>query len=107
MQVDATTVTVNGRTYHRPDRPLIVVCVDGCEPAYLDEAITAGATPFIAGVRASGTYRLADCVLPSFTNPNNVSIVTGAPPSVGGSTRAQPRASANTPIARRRDERMR
>src|SRR3972149_1989193 len=31
-----------------------------------------------------GTTRLADCVVPSFTNPNNLSIVTGAPPSVHG-----------------------
>ena len=27
---------------------------------------------------------MADCVVPSFTNPNNISIVTGAPPSVHG-----------------------
>jgi phosphonoacetate hydrolase len=27
---------------------------------------------------------VADCVVPSFTNPNNLSIVTGAPPSVHG-----------------------
>jgi phosphonoacetate hydrolase len=84
VQVDATAVTVNGRSYRRPDRPLIVVCVDGCEPAYLDEAIAAGVTPFLAGVRSTGTYRIADCVMPSFTNPNNLSIVTGAPPSVHG-----------------------
>jgi phosphonoacetate hydrolase len=83
-QMNTTAITVNGRSYRRPTRPLVVVCVDGCEPAYLDEAIAAGVMPFIAGVRASGTYRLADCVIPSFTNPNNLSIVTGAPPAVHG-----------------------
>ena len=31
-----------------------------------------------------GTALVADCVVPSFTNPNNLSIVTGAPPSVHG-----------------------
>ena len=31
-----------------------------------------------------GTPLLGDCVVPSFTNPNNLSIVTGAPPSVHG-----------------------
>jgi phosphonoacetate hydrolase len=77
-------VTVNGRSYRLPERPLVVVCVDGCEPAYLDDAIAAGATPYLARVRATGTWRLADCVMPSFTNPNNLSIVTGAPPSVHG-----------------------
>jgi phosphonoacetate hydrolase len=80
----SASITVNGRSYQRPVRPVVVVCVDGCEPAYLDEAIGAGVMPFMAGVRAAGTYRIADCVMPSFTNPNNLSIVTGAPPSVHG-----------------------
>ena len=31
---------------------------------------------------AQGTALLADSVVPSFTNPNNLSIVTGVPPSV-------------------------
>jgi phosphonoacetate hydrolase len=81
---DTSAISVNGRTYRRPTRPLVVVCVDGCEPAYLDEAIAAGVMPFLGGVRTSGTYRLADGVMPSFTNPNNLSIVTGAPPAVHG-----------------------
>jgi phosphonoacetate hydrolase len=84
VSLDAAAITVNGRNYRRPDRPLVVVCVDGCEPAYLEEAIAAGMMPFMAGVRAAGTYRTADCVMPSFTNPNNLSIVTGVPPSVHG-----------------------
>ena len=77
-------VTVNGRRYRKPAQPLVVVCVDGCEPEYLDRAIAAGVMPYLAGVRASGTYTLADAVMPSFTNPNNLSIVTGAPPAVHG-----------------------
>ena len=77
-------VTVNGRTYAWPDRPLVVVCVDGCEPAYLSDAAAAGAMPWMATIRARGTDRLGDCVVPSFTNPNNLSIVTGRPPSVHG-----------------------
>ncbi len=58
----------------------MVVCVDGCEPAYLDAAIAAGVAPYIERMRNSGADLLADCVVPSFTNPNNLSIVTGAPP---------------------------
>ncbi len=77
-------IEVNGRRYRWPDRPLVVVCIDGSEPAYMEEAIQAGAMPWLAGVRQRGTYALADCVMPSFTNPNNLSIVTGAPPSVHG-----------------------
>ena len=76
--------TVNGRTYAWPRRPLVVICVDGCEPDYLTRAVAAGVMPWLGAARARGTDRIADCVIPSFTNPNNLSIVTGAPPSVHG-----------------------
>ncbi|HEU4531443.1 MAG TPA: phosphonoacetate hydrolase [Steroidobacteraceae bacterium] len=75
---------MNGRKYRWPDGPLIVVCIDGSEPAYMEEAMRAGVAPFLSRVHASGTALLADCVVPSFTNPNNLSIVTGAPPAVHG-----------------------
>ena len=77
-------VTVNGRSYAWPDRPLVVMCIDGCEPDYVRQATTAGAMPYLAQALPGGTERLADCVVPSFTNPNNLSIVTGVPPAVHG-----------------------
>ena len=77
-------LTVNARTYDWPRRPLVVVCVDGCEPDYLTQAVAAGAMPWLGPTLDRGTNRLADCVIPSFTNPNNLSIVTGAPPAVHG-----------------------
>lgn len=40
--------------------------------------------PWMKRVLAEGTAIVADCVVPTFTNPNNLSIVTGAPPSVHG-----------------------
>ncbi len=70
------TITVNGRSYAWPTTPLVVVCVDGSEPNYMDDAV--------AEARAGGTDLIADCVVPSFTNPNSLSIVTGAPPVVHG-----------------------
>ena len=78
------TIAVNGRQYRWPTRPLVVVCVDGCEPDYITEAIMAGRTPWLAGLRERGTCLTAHAVVPTFTNPNNVSIVTGAPPAVHG-----------------------
>jgi len=78
------TVAVNRRSYRWPTRPLVVVCVDGCEPEYINQAIPTGRVPFLAGLRERGTCLTADCVVPSFTNPNNLSIVTGAPPAVHG-----------------------
>lgn len=64
----------------------MIVCVDGCEPEYINQAIQAGAMPFLKKLvqDGSGTILTADCVVPSFTNPNNLSIVTGVPPSVHG-----------------------
>ena len=44
----------------------------------------AGVAPFLQKMCEQGTSLLADCVVPSFTNPNNLSIVTGVPPSVHG-----------------------
>ncbi|SOD26036.1 phosphonoacetate hydrolase [Variovorax sp. YR752] len=78
------TLEVNARSYRWMSRPVVVVCVDGCEPAYLDAAIAAGVAPCIERMRKTGADLLADCVVPSFTNPNNLSIVTGAPPAVHG-----------------------
>jgi phosphonoacetate hydrolase len=40
--------------------------------------------PYLHATLGRGTWALANCVIPSFTNPNNLSIVTGAPPSVHG-----------------------
>ncbi|HXH85087.1 MAG TPA: phosphonoacetate hydrolase [Candidatus Tectomicrobia bacterium] len=77
-------VEVNGRRYRWPDRPVVVVCVDGCEPDYVEAAAAAGAAPFLAEVLARGTAHVVDAVVPTFTNPNNLSIVTGAPPAVHG-----------------------
>jgi phosphonoacetate hydrolase len=79
-----TTIEVNGRRYRQASEPLVVVCVDGCEYDYLTEAARAGATPFLAKLLASGSAFRGDCVVPSFTNPNNLSIVTGVPPAVHG-----------------------
>jgi len=78
------TLVVNGRSYRWPQEPLVVVCVDGCEPEYINQAIAAGVAPFLASLAEHGTCLTADCVIPSFTNPNNLSIVTGAPPSLHG-----------------------
>ncbi len=81
-------LTVNHRTYHLPKAPTVVVCIDGCEPDYIAQAVAHGAMPWMKRMvnqdSAQGTALLADCVVPSFTNPNNLSIVTGVPPSVHG-----------------------
>jgi len=77
-------IHLNGVRYRWPDRPVVVVCNDGGDPAYLDRALEAGIVPNVARFMATGFSAIAQCVIPSFTCPNNVSIVTGSPPSVHG-----------------------
>src|SRR5262252_8782272 len=77
-------VAVNDRHYRLPRQPTVVVCVDGSEPCYIERAVEAGRAPWFGKVLTEGTSLLAECVVPSFTNPNNLSIVTGAPPAVHG-----------------------
>ena len=78
------TIEVNGRNYRLPSQPTVVVCVDGCEFDYLEAAVAAGVAPFIGAMLKGGAAFKGDCVIPSFTNPNNLSIVCGVPPSVHG-----------------------
>ena len=84
MLAPPKTFSANGRNYRFPTQPTVVVCVDGCEPDYLAQAVAAGRMPWMQRTLAQGLGLRADCVIPSFTNPNNVSIVTGVPPSVHG-----------------------
>ncbi|MEM1386823.1 MAG: phosphonoacetate hydrolase [Pseudomonadota bacterium] len=77
-------VTANARAYPFPKVPAIAICLDGCEPEYLERAIAAGRMPTLARIRETGTDRIAHAAMPSFTNPNNLSIATGSPPRVHG-----------------------
>ena len=77
-------VVANGRAYPAPKTCAIAICLDGCEPEYLDKAIAEGLMPTLKRMRETGTDRLAHSVIPSFTNPNNLSIATGRPPVVHG-----------------------
>ena len=77
-------MVVNERRYALPGRPVVVVCLDGCAPEYLDRAAAAGCLEFFSRVRREGTFALVQGNMPSYTNPNNVSIVTGMRPAVHG-----------------------
>src|SRR3990172_9612988 len=80
----AQQVICNGRAYRYPKAPTCVICLDGSEPGYIEETIKAGRAPTFARFMRDGASLLADSAIPSFTNPNNLSIVTGRPPSVHG-----------------------
>jgi phosphonoacetate hydrolase len=75
-------IAVNGRDYRERQEPVVGVCLDGCAPEYLDAS--ADLMPNLEQIRRKGCYGLVRTVIPSFTNPNNVAIVTGVPPRVNG-----------------------
>ncbi len=79
-----SSIETNGRRYEAPKNCAVVICLDGCEPEYLDVAIEQGLMPNLDRIRRTGTSRIAHSVIPSFTNPNNMSIATGRPPSIHG-----------------------
>ncbi|HXD64863.1 MAG TPA: alkaline phosphatase family protein [Solirubrobacteraceae bacterium] len=75
----------NGRSYRVPERPVLAVCADGWDPDYVDDALERHLMPRMAqALTAGGTYELARAQVPTFTNPNNVAIVTGVSAAVNG-----------------------
>jgi phosphonoacetate hydrolase len=77
-------VSVNGRFYRKPRRPTVVICVDGFDPTYLQQGLKDGFLPNLAKFGARGFSATARGVMPSFTNPNNTSLLTGTVPAVHG-----------------------
>lgn len=77
-------VPLHGRSYRWPVRPVVVVCIDGCSPRYIEQGLRDGILPNMKRFTLEGFADEALGVIPSFTNPNNLSIVTGVPPSVHG-----------------------
>ena len=79
-----TMVEANGRRYAAPKRPTVVIVVDGFDPAYLEHGFASGSVPTMKSFKKGGFVGIADCSIPSTTNTNNTSIVTGVPPAVHG-----------------------
>jgi phosphonoacetate hydrolase len=77
-------VHLNGIDYAWPRRPVVVVCIDGGDPEYFERGLRDGIMPNVARFVREGFATVADGTVPSFTCPNNMSLVTGAPPSVHG-----------------------
>ena len=78
-------ITINNRDYPKiTKKTSIVICLDGCQKEYLDEASKSNLTPNLDKIIQKGEYLIAHSAIPSFTNPNNISIVTGQPSSIHG-----------------------
>ena len=77
-------VIVNGTAYRWPLRPVVVVCIDGGDPRYLERYLTEGCIPHIARFIGQGFAGVAEGSMPSFTCPNNMSMITGTPTAKHG-----------------------
>lgn len=81
----AHTFLANGRTYRAPAQPVLAICADGWDPDYVDDALARRLMPRLGETLASsGTYVLGRAQVPTFTNPNNVAIVTGVSAAING-----------------------
>jgi phosphonoacetate hydrolase len=77
-------IELNGVTYQWPSRPVVVVCIDGGDPTYIESGLRDGVIPNIERFMDQGFHKIANGTVPSFTCPNNMSIATGAEPNVHG-----------------------
>ena len=82
--MDRPGVSLNSVTYRWPTHPVVVVCIDGGDPAYFEQGVRDGVVPHVARFLKQGFGAVADGDMPSFTCPNNMSIATGAPPAIHG-----------------------
>jgi phosphonoacetate hydrolase len=80
----AARIEVNGRTYAAPRQPVVIICLDGFDPKYLEHGIANGTLPTISAIKTAGYVGRALASVPTTTNTNNTSIVTGVPPAVHG-----------------------
>ena len=77
-------VEANGIRYRWPQQPVVVVCIDGGDPAYFRQFLADGSIPNVARFIQRGFSTVAEGSMPSFTCPNNMSIITGTPASRHG-----------------------
>jgi phosphonoacetate hydrolase len=75
-------ISVNNRTYQLSSRPVVGICLDGTAPDYLTAA--RDQMPRLAEIQRKGSFGLVHSAIPSFTNPNNIAMVTGVPSSQNG-----------------------
>jgi len=78
-------MNINHREYpSQVNKPVVVICLDGSQKEYLDTASKSGLTPNLDQITQKGEFIIAHSAIPSFTNPNNISIVTGQPSAIHG-----------------------
>lgn len=82
--ISTNSFSVNGKTYHPSNKPIVVICIDGSADEYIDATMSRDKMPNLKCMANNGYRGMVRGALPSFTNVNNASIVTGVPPAVHG-----------------------
>ena len=73
---------INNRSYPEQTKTIIGICMDGTSYPYYEQA--KDVMPNLQRFIREGSFGMVKSVIPSFTNPNNMAIVTGVPPNVNG-----------------------
>ena len=84
MSISTQPFEANGRTYQPAAKPIVVICIDGSAEEYLDTTMSFDRMPNLKQMAKNGYRGMVRGALPSFTNVNNSSIVTGVSPAVHG-----------------------
>ena len=76
--------SANGKAYTPIAKPIVVICIDGSADEYLDTTMAFERLPNLKKMATKGYRGMVRGALPSFTNVNNASIVTGTSPTLHG-----------------------
>ena len=82
--ISTNSFSANGKTYKPAAKPIVVICLDGSADEYIDTSMAFDRMPNLKKMAQTGYRGMVRGALPSFTNVNNSSIVTGVSPAVHG-----------------------
>jgi phosphonoacetate hydrolase len=84
QSISTQSFSANGKIYKPSANPIVVICMDGSADEYLDATMAFDRMPHLKKMAVQGYRGMVRGALPSFTNVNNSSIVTGVSPAVHG-----------------------
>jgi phosphonoacetate hydrolase len=84
LRPSTNSFSANGVRFEPPACPVVVICMDGSADEYLDTTLLHDRMPNLKKMSLQGYRGMARGALPSFTNVNNSSIVTGVSPAIHG-----------------------
>jgi phosphonoacetate hydrolase len=82
--ISTRSFSANGIKYSPAAQPIVVICMDGSADEYYNAGLVHNRMPALRQMIVKGHRVLVRGALPSFTNVNNASIVTGVSPAIHG-----------------------